>query len=175
MIYVDRKDYTWRIVDTELDSNEPFTKSRINIDEYLVKHASIAITNRCNLSCEYCYKSVKYDGCVKEIPFDVIKGFINDITEINVKGNKIETIQLIGGEPTLHKDFIIIHLIFLVQQFLNTHTLSADTEIFSPGCGVLPSCSWRFKSSGCTGTTCFAGIFSRMVSRQAFLTQRSRQ
>lgn len=105
MIYVDRKDYTWRIVDTELDSNELFTKSRINIDEYLVKHASIAITNRCNLSCEYCYKSVKYDGCVKEIPFDVIKGFINDITEVNVKGNKIETIQLIGGEPTLHKDF----------------------------------------------------------------------
>ncbi len=110
MIKVDRNDFSWKFVDNEepLEKESFFSKSRINIDEYLIRHMSIAITNKCNLSCEYCYKSVKHDGFIQEIPFEVIRHYIDDFAELDINGNKVETIQLIGGEPTLHDNFLDI-------------------------------------------------------------------
>ena len=109
MSKVNGYDFSRGIVD-EVDNEQEHAVSiaRINIDEYLIRHLSIAVTNKCNLSCEYCYKSVQHDGCIMEIPFEKIRKYIDDFDSVEVHGNKVQTVQLIGGEPTLHENFIDI-------------------------------------------------------------------
>lgn len=132
MIQIDKTNFTWKVTDnieTKIN-NEEFDKPRINIEEYLIRHMSIAITNKCNLNCEYCYKSVKHDGRIYEIPYDIINKFIEKILTININGNRLETVQLIGGEPTLHKDFFkICELIVKNGLDLRISTNGTNTKV----------------------------------------------
>ena len=95
MSKVNGYDFSRGIVD-EVDNEQEHAVSiaRINIDEYLIRHLSIAVTNKCNLSCEYCYKSVQHDGCIMEIPFEKIRKYIDDFDSVEVHGNKVQTVQL---------------------------------------------------------------------------------
>lgn len=108
-IKVNRENYSW-FYDENVHENctGKFPNARVNVDEYLIKHISIGITNNCNLKCSYCYKSVHSDQCLHEIPYDVIVSYVEKLSKIVIDGNRLETVQLIGGEPTLHKDFLKI-------------------------------------------------------------------
>lgn len=112
MIKINEQDFSWRIIDCYKNDDcieAPYFKHpRIDINEYLLRHLSIAITNKCNLNCQYCYKSVRHDGHIYEIPSETVIHFIQDFNDLAINGNKLETVQLIGGEPTLHNNFIKI-------------------------------------------------------------------
>lgn len=108
-IKVNREDYSWFYDEVKHEKcSGTFQKARIIIDEYLIKHISIGITNNCNLKCSYCYKSISSDKCLHEIPYDTIISYIDRLANMKINGNQLETVQLIGGEPTLHKDFLRI-------------------------------------------------------------------
>lgn len=58
---------------------------------------SLELCNYCNLSCDFCYmKSMKNDT---SIPLDVVNFFVDNYAGMT------NSLQLSGGEPTLHKNF----------------------------------------------------------------------
>lgn len=108
-IIVNRDDFSWRIANkAPKNCKGNFKVSRIPIEKYLIRHVSIAITNNCNLSCPYCYKAIHKDKKLNEIPLNTILKFVDKLLLVNINGNKMETLQLIGGEPTLHSNFLDI-------------------------------------------------------------------
>lgn len=70
--------------------------------------ANIEITNRCNLSCPYCYAHYGKTGILFEPSYDDVKKIIDMLAEY--KPHKIPAIQFTGGEPTLHR-----HLVAMVD------------------------------------------------------------
>ncbi|SET45476.1 radical SAM/SPASM domain-containing protein [[Clostridium] polysaccharolyticum] len=106
-IQVNRNDNSWFYDEIRREGCKGrFPASRICVDEYLVKHVSIGITNNCNLNCSYCYKSIHSDKKLLEIPLNVLTNFLDKLININMGENHLETVQLIGGEPTLYRNFI---------------------------------------------------------------------
>lgn len=79
-------------------------KSKIVLEEQkpCIKYAWLEITSNCNLKCIHCYGKF---GDVKNSAKGVLS--TNDWKEIIDKLliNKCKEIQLIGGEPMIHKDF----------------------------------------------------------------------
>jgi len=65
----------------------------------------IDITFECNLKCKGCNRSCGYAPSSESMTIDDIKCFIN---ESKFLGKKWKLINILGGEPTLHKDFLRI-------------------------------------------------------------------
>ncbi len=61
--------------------------------------AVIEVTSRCNLSCNYCFASSKYDG--RDLDLEIIAEMFETIKES--EGEPRPT-QISGGEPTVRKD-----------------------------------------------------------------------
>jgi len=57
------------------------------------------ITNRCNLDCKYCFVAPYWDDA-KDLSLKEIKKIIDEQKELG-----IEMVSLLGGEPTIRKDF----------------------------------------------------------------------
>lgn len=76
-----------------------------NIEEVLITEVTLAITNRCNLSCIHC--SVNANENQQDMSLDDIKKAIINISKLNP-----EVIVITGGEPLIRDDFLdIIHFI----------------------------------------------------------------
>ncbi len=58
-------------------------------------------TMRCNLSCDFCFNQ-SMPFC-SDMPFGDIKKTVDALVRL-----KVRTIDVIGGEPTLHKDIILM-------------------------------------------------------------------
>ena len=66
--------------------------------------ANIAITSYCNLNCSYCFTRDTYSGSKKtygHMTSDVFKKSLDILQQSN-----INQIPILGGEPSLHPDFI---------------------------------------------------------------------
>jgi radical SAM protein with 4Fe4S-binding SPASM domain len=66
--------------------------------------ANIAITSQCNLKCEYCFTQDTYntaDITYEHMSSDVFNKSLDILLQ-----SKIKQIAVLGGEPTLHPDFI---------------------------------------------------------------------
>ena len=61
----------------------------------------VEITSACNLSCPMCYASSGPRG--KHLSFDECKASIDRLVKVE---GRAEVLQLSGGEPTIHPDFI---------------------------------------------------------------------
>jgi uncharacterized radical SAM superfamily Fe-S cluster-containing enzyme len=59
----------------------------------------VEITNACNLACKVCYADSKGD---RILPFDDVKRYLTRI--LDEKG-KLDSVQVTGGEASLHPDF----------------------------------------------------------------------
>ncbi len=94
------------------------------------KRIEIDITYRCNLKCIGCNRSVSQAPTKDEMDIGQIDGFIEESIKDNIKW---EQIRILGGEPTLHKDFKVI-----VERILRyKHNFSPDTiiEVVTNGYG----------------------------------------
>ena len=66
--------------------------------------ANIAITSRCNLHCKYCFAQEEYrnsKSSVEHMPLAIYEQALDFAVRSDVK-----QIRILGGEPTLHPDFI---------------------------------------------------------------------
>jgi len=75
---------------------------------------TIYITHRCNFSCHYCYDTKNRKN--KDITLDELRLFFMNY---KLTYNKKCQIHLIGGEPTLHKDFIKFCQLCSEQSFVD--------------------------------------------------------
>jgi len=65
---------------------------------------NIDLTNRCNLNCPVCFASSNATGRVYEISLEQLDRILDDTMAI--RPSPPWCIQLVGGEPTVHGDFI---------------------------------------------------------------------
>lgn len=83
---------------------------------------NIDVTNRCDLSCWYCFYYAERAGYVYEPSLDDIKNMINALKK---QKDIVLAVQLTGGEPTLRED--LIEIVKLLRNLgvrhiqLNTH------------------------------------------------------
>lgn len=86
---------------------------------------TVSITNRCNLSCSYCYeRQLNTDyGCISEKTADKVTEFINS------RGDAVN-VYLFGGEPLLYKDIVkrFIENIKAVKFVITTNGTLLDEE-----------------------------------------------
>jgi len=79
----------------------------VNIDiqtknkKYISDYIHLTLTNNCNLYCKHCFANAHSNK--KFISFSIIKKIL-----YNIKKNNILYIDISGGEPTTHPDFIKI-------------------------------------------------------------------
>lgn len=66
--------------------------------------ANIAITNYCNLKCSYCFA----DDMIHEPNKNMLIEDYIKILKYLVEKNNVTYLGIIGGEPTLHPNFIEI-------------------------------------------------------------------
>ncbi len=65
--------------------------------------AQIDMTNRCNLTCPVCFANANTAGYVSEPTYDMVVEMLQTLR--NQHPLPVTSVQLTGGEPTLHPDF----------------------------------------------------------------------
>ena len=96
-----------------------------------LKKVEIDITYECNLKCINCNRSSTQAPIKTGMQLFQITDFVNQSIELN---KKWELINLLGGEPTLHKDFQEIVSI-LVNDYIIPHSPETILQITSNGYG----------------------------------------
>lgn len=104
---------------------------------HLAMYPVIKLTNRCNLNCSHCYieahdsmKSGKYN-----LEFKDVANFVEYIIDLGEKrGEPTLTMQLFGGEPTLHSQFSDI-LTYIREKgiYVRVSTNAANVKLFQSG------------------------------------------
>jgi hypothetical protein len=83
----------------------------------------VEVTNACNLACPVCYSDARGD---RKMPLDLFKRYMHRLVE--AKGG-LDSVQLTGGEATLHPEF------WEMVRFL--HDLQGVARIYLPTNGLL--------------------------------------
>jgi hypothetical protein len=65
---------------------------------------NIDLTNRCNMNCPICFASSNTVGRICELTLDQVKQLLDAARAI--RPHPPSCLQLVGGEPTIHRDFI---------------------------------------------------------------------
>lgn len=86
-----------------LSSPQPCKINFTGSKDYLVPlHAAIELTYKCNLKCKHCY--IESDMSRNEtMPLEKAKKILKELKQLGIR-----TIELTGGEPTLHPSFFEI-------------------------------------------------------------------
>ena len=97
---------------------------QINITDNTILVAHVAVTSYCNLSCSHCYLDKKNNGLITMKEFDSV---LKDLASIGVL-----TIEISGGEPLMHNNFMEIIMLakkygFFIKLFTNA-TLIDETN-----------------------------------------------
>lgn len=87
-----------------------------------LKKLEIDITYFCNLTCSGCSRSSAQAPSNQHMSLNQIQEFLD---ETDRKGHKWESIHLLGGEPTLHPQFV--ELVTMLDEWFQAH--SPDTEL----------------------------------------------
>lgn len=99
-----------------------------------MKEITVQLTEKCNLSCQYCFAGSKSGA---EISADDLKYFMDFCAK-----NSVESIHITGGEPTLYSDFprciknfselayLVIYSNFTVENMIQNLNLRNGDLIF---------------------------------------------
>ncbi|RJX18061.1 MAG: radical SAM protein [Desulforudis sp.] len=98
----------------------------------LVPHALIDITRQCNVTCRSCYN----DGNWESKSLSSIKNEIETLISLR----KLDSVSIIGGEPTLHKD------LFAIIEYLTANGL--HSELFTNGLLLDDALARELKQAG---------------------------
>ncbi len=85
-----------------------------------LKKIEIDITYECNLKCINCNRSSTQAPIKEGMSLELIQAFVRESIEL---GKKWELINILGGEPTIHRDFLAI-----VEEILNNYVISFSPE-----------------------------------------------
>ena len=103
--------------------------SRIDFKPNL-QRIEIDITYRCNLKCHGCNRSsAQVPGTGTDISLEQIKEFIEDSIK---NGKKWKYINILGGEPTIHPNFLDI-ISLIIEQYIETYSPKTILQITSNG------------------------------------------
>lgn len=93
----------------------------------------IDITYECNLKCINCNRSSTQAPIKEGMSVEQIENFVRESIELN---KKWKLINLLGGEPTIHKDFLeIVNLI--LNEYIIKHSPETILQVTSNGFGEL--------------------------------------
>ena len=116
----------------EVINKSPLTPSRVfrKRQSFLpdFEHIEIDITYNCNLRCVGCNRSCCQMPTMEQMEIRDIENFINESISLNKRWKQI---NVLGGEPTLHKDFL--HILQLLQDFVNNHSPQTIIKVVSNG------------------------------------------
>ena len=93
-----------------------------------MERIEIDITYDCNLKCIGCNRSCAQAPTKEQISLDTIEKFIADSVRL---GKRWQLINVLGGEPTLHKDFMKI--IETLQHYADTFSPETIIKVVSNG------------------------------------------
>lgn len=85
-----------RLYDEPIDQGVKISGSP---DYYTPSHFLIELTDACNLKCRHCYRESSPQN-KRRLPTKQLLGILQDMSE-----NGVSTVELTGGEPTIHPDF----------------------------------------------------------------------
>jgi hypothetical protein len=114
----------------KLSQNDAFVGQRLFRPDF--ERIEIDLTYDCNLKCFGCNRSCAQMPTTEQIELQDIERFISDSIKV---GKKWKQINVLGGEPTLHKNFE--NIVGLLQQYADVY--SQDTVIQVVSNGVLES------------------------------------
>ena len=138
--YFYERDYAQRDNDRELKqqciaeiiNKEPLTPSCVFKDRQTFRpdfeHIEIDITYRCNLRCAGCNRSCGQSPTSEQMEISDIEQFVAESIRL---GKKWKQINVLGGEPTLHKDFLSI--LQLLQDYADNHSSQTIIKVVSNG------------------------------------------
>jgi len=93
----------------------------------------IDITYECNLKCINCNRSSTQAPTKEGMSLEQIETFVRESIELN---KKWKLINLLGGEPSIHKDFLeIVDLI--LNEYIDKHSPETILQVTSNGFGKL--------------------------------------
>lgn len=90
----------------------------------------IDITYRCNLRCANCNRSCTQVPSDIELPIERIAAFVRESLETGARWRRI---RLLGGEPTLHREFFSI--LELLLAYRDRHNPCMRIVVCTNGCG----------------------------------------
>jgi uncharacterized radical SAM superfamily Fe-S cluster-containing enzyme len=98
-----------------------------------LKKIELDITYECNLKCINCNRSSTQAPIKDGMSIEQIEKFVEESIELNIKW---ELINILGGEPTVHKDFHEIVSIILYK-YLIPHSPNTLLQVTSNGYGEI--------------------------------------
>lgn len=120
------------IIEEILNKPSKSTKDIIHERKIFLPNLSrieIDITYDCNLKCFNCNRSCTQAPTKEQMSFEQIQVFIKDSIELN---KRWELINILGGEPTLHKDFIPI-INYILKEYIESFSKETILQITSNG------------------------------------------
>jgi uncharacterized radical SAM superfamily Fe-S cluster-containing enzyme len=113
-------------------SSKDITKGRKTFLPNL-NQIEIDITYECNLKCINCNRSSTQAPIKDGMSVEQIENFVRESIELN---KKWKLINLLGGEPSIHKDFLqIVNLI--LNEYIDKHSPETILQVTSNGFGEL--------------------------------------
>ena len=109
----------------------------------------IDITYFCNLTCSGCSRSSAQAPSNMHMPISMIQDFLDDSTK---KSKLWESIHILGGEPTLHPNFV--EIIMMIDNWLEKYSPNTERKVISNGVSrktvknlsLIPE-NWRYDNS----------------------------
>lgn len=89
-----------------------------------IEYIRILLTNRCNLSCQFCHKEGSFYN-ENDIDYDYLLDSIKKLHKFGIR-----KVKLMGGEPMLYKN--IEHLVSDIKKIDENIDLSIITNAFAP-------------------------------------------
>ena len=93
-----------------------------------LKKIEIDITYLCNLKCTGCDRSCTQAPDSLHLSIQVIREFLSQTEKM---GHHWESVHILGGEPTLHPDFI--EIITLLDDWFQKHSPATELKVISNG------------------------------------------
>lgn len=148
-------------VHTSLEAPCPFSCGLCPIHETYTMLANVVVTNRCDLSCWYCFFYAEKTGFIYEPTLEQLREMFRNLRSQYPYGGR--AVQITGGEPLLRED--LVDIVKIAKEEGITHVqLNTNGIRFSMSGGDI--LAWKLRSSGVnTVYLSFDGVSPRVNAK----------